>query len=48
MMAANVFDATAQRVLARAPGKDFRFAAAAAAHAELESRQASKALLLAS
>jgi NADPH:quinone reductase len=46
-MAAAVFDAVAQGVLAVKPGKVSPFAAAVAAHAELESRQASGPLLLA-
>jgi NADPH2:quinone reductase len=46
-MAASVFDAVAQGVLTVEPGKVFPLAAAAAAHAELESRQASGPLLLA-
>jgi NADPH:quinone reductase len=47
-MAAAVFDAVAQGVVAVEPGKVFSLTAAAAAHAELESRQASGPLLLAS
>jgi len=46
-MAAGVFDAVAQGVLAVESGKVFPLAAATAAHAELENRQASGPLLLA-
>jgi len=46
-MAASVFDAVAQGMLAVEPGKVFPLAAAVAAHAGLESRQASGPLLLA-
>jgi NADPH2:quinone reductase len=46
-MATAVFDAVAQGVLTVEPGKVFPLTAAAAAHAELESRQACGPLLLA-
>jgi NADPH:quinone reductase len=45
-MAASVFDAVAEGVIAIEPGKVFPMTEAAAAHAELESRQASGPLLL--
>jgi NADPH2:quinone reductase len=47
-MAGSGFNAVVQGVVAVELGNIFRLSAAAAAHAELESRQASKALLLAS
>jgi NADPH2:quinone reductase len=47
-MAGSEFSAVVQGVVAVELGNIFRLSAAAAAHAELESRQASKALLLAS